>query len=266
MSGSVKYGHNVSIRYFGQHQLEQLDPQKTIYETVIQDSINTEKTFVRNVLGAFLFSGDSIDKTVKVLSGGEKARLVLATILASPGNVLLLDEPTNHLDIKSVEILAEAMKKFSGTILFVSHDEFFISSIATRILEIRPGMIRDFPGTLSDYRSYVEMLFPDDTTEQNYSSGTNSNCKNDTESKEQRIKDRENRKRLSRAIEKLEKEISCAEENLTALQTTLHDPLNAFNHELLYQTSQQIDSLQAELNQLIRQWEEKQLELEAIAE
>lgn len=266
ISGSIKYGHNVSIRYFGQHQLEQLDPEKTLYQTVIQDSTNTEKTFVRNILGAFLFSGDSVDKTVKVLSGGEKARLVLATILASPGNVLLLDEPTNHLDIQSVEMLAKAMKKFSGTILFVSHDEFFISSIATRILEIRPGMIRDFPGTLSDYRSYLEMLFPNDTTEQNNSSGNSSTSKSDTEIKEQRIKDRELRKKLSRSIEKLEKEISSSEENLATLQTTLHDPSNALNHELLCQTSQQIDSLQTELNQLIRQWEERQLELEAVAE
>lgn len=265
-AGSVKYGHNVSIRYFGQHQLEQLDPEKTLYQTVIQDSINTEKTFVRNILGAFLFSGDSVDKTVKVLSGGEKARLVLATILASPGNVLLLDEPTNHLDIKSVEMLAEAMKKFSGTILFVSHDEFFISSIATRIVEIRPGMIRDFPGTLSDYRSYLEVLFPNDNSEQTSSSGNGSNCKSDTETKEQRIKDRELRKKLSRSIEKLEKEISSAEETLATLQGTLHDPLNALNHQLLYQTSQQIDSLQSELNQLIKQWEEKQLELETIEE
>jgi len=266
ISGSVKYGHNVNIRYFGQHQLEQLDPEKTLYQTVIQGSINTEKTFVRNILGAFLFSGDAVDKTVKVLSGGEKARLVLATILASPGNVLLLDEPTNHLDIKSVEMLAEAMKKYSGTILFVSHDEFFISSIATRILEIRPGMIRDFPGTLADYRSYLEILFPNDTTEQNSSSGKNSNWKSGAEIKEQRTIDRGLRKKLTRSIEKLEKEISSAEEELAALQTTLHDPSNALNHELLYQTSQQIDSLQAELNRLIRQWEEKQLELEAIAE
>jgi len=165
-----------------------------------------------------------------------------------------------------VEMLAEAMNKFSGTILFVSHDEFFISSIATRIIEIRPGMIRDFPGTLSDYRTYLEVLFPNDTTEQNNSSPNSSNSKSDIETKEQRIKDRELRKKLTRSIEKLEKEISSAEEGLSALQTTLHDPSNASNHELLYQTSQQIDSLQAELNRLIRQWEERQLELEAIAE
>lgn len=265
ISGTIKYGHNVNLRYFGQHQLEQLDPEKNLYETVVKDSVNTEKTFVRNILGAFLFSGDAVDKAVKVLSGGEKARLVLATILASPGNVLLLDEPTNHLDIKSVEMLADAMKKFSGTILFVSHDEFFISSIATRILEIRPGMIRDFPGTLSDYRSYVEMLFPDDLAEQKNPARI-SDCKSETEAKEQRIKDRERRKKLTRTIEKLEKEISSSEEKLEMLQITLHDPTNALNHELLHQTSQQIDSLQADLNQLIRDWEERQLELESIAE
>ncbi|HEX3020656.1 MAG TPA: ABC-F family ATP-binding cassette domain-containing protein [Chitinispirillaceae bacterium] len=266
INGSVNYGTNVSIRYFGQHQLEQLDPNKNLYETIIQDSVNTEKTFIRNILGAFLFSGDSVDKSVKVLSGGEKARLVLASILASPGNVLLLDEPTNHLDIKSVEMLAEAMKKFSGTILFVSHDEFFISTIATRILEIRPGMIRDFPGTLSDYRSYLEMLFPEDNIEQTNSRKDVSVCKNEMENKEQRIKDREQRKKLSRAIDKLEREISSKEECLDALRTTLNDPSNALNHEFLFKTSQQIDSAQADLNRLIKEWEEKQLDLESIAD
>lgn len=266
VSGSITEGHNVTIRYFGQHQLEQLDPEKNLYETVIQDSVNTEKTFIRNILGAFLFSGDSVDKTVKVLSGGEKARLVLATIMASPGNVLLLDEPTNHLDIKSVEMLADAMKNFNGTILFVSHDEYFISKIANRILEIRPGMIRDFPGTLSDYRTYVEMLFPNDTDEQS-NQKKKSIIKNEiVNDKEQRIKDRELRKKLSRAVDKLEREISSVEENLEKLKITLNDPANAFDHELLLDTSHQISAAQIDLNKLIKEWEERQLELESIAE
>ena len=115
--GAIEPGHNVSIRYFGQHRLEQLDLHKTLYDTVMADSVCTEKTYIRNILGAFLFSGDDVEKRVEVLSGGEKARLVLATILASPGNVLLLDEPTNHLDLKSIEMLAEAMAEFKGTII-----------------------------------------------------------------------------------------------------------------------------------------------------
>lgn len=266
VSGSFVEGHNVTLKYFGQHQLEQLDPEKDLYQTIIEDSVNTEKTFVRNILGAFLFSGDSVDKKVKVLSGGEKARLVLAKIMASPGNVLLLDEPTNHLDIKSVEMLADAMKIFNGTILFVSHDEYFISKIATRIVEIRPGMIRDFPGTLSDYRSYVELLFPNDSDEENIKKATTTENDDIIKSKEQRIKDRELRKKLSRTVDKLEQEISSLEEKLDAFKVTLNDPSNALNHELLFKTSQQIEVTQSDLNQLIKDWEEKQLELESLTE
>ncbi|MDO5576003.1 MAG: ABC-F family ATP-binding cassette domain-containing protein [Fibrobacter sp.] len=258
-SGDIVFGANVNIRYFGQHQLEQLDPKKTLYETVIEDSVKTEKTFIRNILGSFLFSGDAVDKTVSVLSGGEKARLVLAKILASPGNVLLLDEPTNHLDITSVEILADAMKAFAGTILFVSHDEFFISKIATRILEIRPGMIRDFPGTLNDYRHYVEMFYSDNKPEKTDSKQETSS-KND---KSKRIAQREERKKLTRVIERLESEIAGLEEKMGSLQSTLAAPENAFDHQLLYETNSELENVRSRLNELVEQWEIKQTELES---
>ena len=247
--GEVELGHNVEIRFFGQHQLEQLDPEKTLYETVIKDSVSTEKTFVRNILGAFLFSGDDVEKKVEVLSGGEKARLVLATLMASPGNVLLLDEPTNHLDINSVEKLADAMAEFSGTIIFVSHDEYFISRIATRIVEIRPGTIRDFPGTLEDYRSYVESFFSGDTgkTESRKIAGP--------DEKEIRIREREKRKKLSRILERVENQISLKEANITELTSVLNDPANASDHELLHNTSMEIKQIESEIERLMSEWE-----------
>ncbi|NLW32390.1 MAG: ABC-F family ATP-binding cassette domain-containing protein [Fibrobacter sp.] len=258
--GSVIKGANVNFRYFGQHQLEQLDPQKTLYETVIEDSVKTEKTFIRNILGAFLFSGDSVDKTVSVLSGGEKARLVLATILASPGNVLLLDEPTNHLDIASVEILADAMRSFTGTILFVSHDEFFISKTATRIIEIRPGLVRDFPGTLNDYRIYVEMFFGENKSlNSDISAQPVNSAKQD---KAQRIAQREERKKLGRTVEKLEVEIEKLEEKADTLHSTLTAPQNASDHQLLHKTNIELENVHSQLNSLVEQWEQKQTELE----
>lgn len=256
--GSFEPGHNVTIRYFGQHQLEQLDPEKTLYETVISDSINTEKTFVRNILGAFLFSGDSVDKKVSVLSGGEKARLVLAKILASPGNVLLLDEPTNHLDINSVEMLSDAMAEFKGTIIFVSHDEYFISRIATRIVEIRPGLVRDFPGTLKDYREYLDIIFDDENPRSNLSSQKG---KDVPDEKNLRIKDREARKKLTRTVEKLEREIASLEEKTLQLKSVLNDPSNALNHELLYKTTQELENTQGSLDELFQKWEEGQISL-----
>lgn len=263
ISGRLEIGHNVSIRYFGQHQLEQLDPEKTLYDTVISGSVFTDKTFVRNILGAFLFSGDSVEKQVKVLSGGEKARLVLATILSNPGNVLLLDEPTNHLDIQSVEMLSSAMAEFKGTILFVSHDEYFISKIATRIIEVRPGKVRDFPGTLDDYRVYVEALFSEEPQDRTQSTGGPKDSQESPDNKESRIKERELRKKLSRTIEKLERDITLQEENISSLQAILDNPSNALNHELLYKTSQEIENARSNLESLMQQWEEKQLELSA---
>jgi len=257
--GAFEPGHNVTIRYFGQHQLEQLDPEKTLYETVISDSINTEKTFVRNILGAFLFSGDSVDKKVKVLSGGEKARLVLAKILASPGNVLLLDEPTNHLDINSIEMLSCAMTGFKGTIIFVSHDEYFISRIATRIVEIRPGLVRDFPGTLKDYREYLDIMFDSCNSKPNTPSPKG---KSVPDEKELRIKDRELRKKLTRTIEKLEREIASHEEKIGQLRSVLNDPSNALNHELLFKTTQEMENTQRSLDELFQKWEEGQTELQ----
>ncbi len=261
--GSVEIGHNATIRYFGQHQLEQLNTQLTVYDTVLQQSINTEKTFVRNILGAFLFSGDSVDKNVSVLSGGEKARLVLATILSNPGNVLLLDEPTNHLDIRSIEMLASAMAEFTGTIIFVSHDEYFISNVANRIIEVRPGAVRDFPGSLADYRFYVETLFSSEsekTDEKKSSPSTKENLSD----KEQRIKEREQRKKLMRAVEKIEREIASCEEKIAQRKTTLNDPVNALDHELLHKTSQMLESEEAQLETLMLEWEEKQIELSTI--
>jgi ATP-binding cassette subfamily F protein 3 len=258
-SGELTIGHNTTVRYFGQHQLEQLDTSKTLYETVRAESVRTETTFVRNILGAFLFSGDSVDKKVEVCSGGEKARLVLATILANPGNLLLLDEPTNHLDIQSIEMLAAAMAEFKGTILFVSHDEYFISQIATRIIEIRPGSVRDFPGTLDDYRSYVEMMFPDEKREATTSSKESPVQK--TNDKEKKIFEREQRKKLTRQIEKIEREIVVHENSLAGLRKTIDDPANATNFEQLHTLSRQIVDEEAVLSELMIDWEARQEEL-----
>jgi ATP-binding cassette subfamily F protein 3 len=258
-SGELTIGHNTTVRYFGQHQLEQLDTSKTLYDTVREQSVRTETTFVRNILGAFLFSGDSVDKKVEVCSGGEKARLVLATILANPGNLLLLDEPTNHLDIQSIEMLAEAMAEFKGTILFVSHDEYFISQIATRIIEIRPGSVRDFPGSLADYRTYVEMMFPDEKRDSTAVSKDAASQKNADKGKKN--VDREQRKKVTRQIEKIEREIVTHENTLAELQKSLDDPANSTNFELLHSLSRQITDEEGVLGELMSDWETRQEEL-----
>ena len=261
-AGSFEPGYNTTVRYFSQHQLEQLDGEKTVYGTVAAVSVSSERTFIRNLLGAFLFSGDDVEKPVKVLSGGEKSRLVLATILANPGNTLLLDEPTNHLDIDSVETLLQALSAFRGTIVLVSHDDYFVSKIATRVIEMRPGLVRDFPGNLADYRDYVEQgLWGMAEEGGGKKTGMTSG---DGRGKEERIREREERRKIQRSIEKLEREIEECEAGIERLKGVLNNPANASDHGLLFETSQTIEMEQAELDDRLREWERLRGELEAL--
>jgi ATP-binding cassette, subfamily F, member 3 len=258
--GAVNVGHNVDLCYFGQHVLEHLSPDKTLYETIAEASNSGERTFIQNILGAFLFSGDDVNKKVKVLSGGEKSRLALATILSKTGNVLVLDEPTNHLDIQSIDILAEALETFEGTVLFVSHNEYFISRVANRIIEMRPGVFKDFPGSIAQYREYLAAGYL-----QGDGSDVQGAKREETEAeidKKKRIEAREARKQLTRKIEKLEQEIAAREQEIKDLEKTLHDPINASNFDFLHKTSQKLEAAKVKSEQLMGQWEECQGKME----
>jgi ATP-binding cassette subfamily F protein 3 len=150
-AGRVTLGANVELGYFSQHAMELLDPMKTVFETV-QDAMPLAGIgVIRNLLGAFLFSGDAVDKRIDNLSGGEKSRVVLATLLARPVNLLILDEPTNHLDIRSREILLDALKNFAGTVVLVSHDRHFLRSLVGRVFEIDHGEMRVYEGNYEYY-------------------------------------------------------------------------------------------------------------------
>ncbi len=138
------------VGYFS-HCLDVLDPKKTVFETVQEAMPLANIGVIRNLLGAFLFSGDTVDKRVETLSGGEKSRLVLATILARPVNLLILDEPTNHLDIRSREILLDALKNFAGTVVLVSHDRHFLRLLVDRVFEIDHGEMRVYEGHYEYY-------------------------------------------------------------------------------------------------------------------
>jgi ATP-binding cassette subfamily F protein 3 len=151
--GEAGVGASVNMGYFSQHALEVLDPNKTIFDEIHDRIPEATIGLVRNLLGAFLFSGDDVYKKIGVLSGGEKSRVVLATILAKPLNFLVLDEPTNHLDIKSREMLLEAVQKFDGTVMIVSHDRHFLKSVATRVFELDRGEMRIYEG---NYEYYLE--------------------------------------------------------------------------------------------------------------
>jgi ATP-binding cassette subfamily F protein 3 len=156
--GKITLGHNVTMSYYAQHHSEMLTPHNNIIEEVYQIVPHESIGFVRSVCGAFLFSGDDVDKPIKVLSGGEKARVCLAKMLIKPGNLILMDEPTNHLDLISSEILIDALEKYNGTLLFVSHNQSFINRLATKIWDIRDGGIFEYQGTLYEYYEHLAKL------------------------------------------------------------------------------------------------------------
>ena len=156
--GSVSVGPSVRVGYFSQHALDLLNPKNTLVEELSSRIPDASIGFIRNLLGAFLFTGDDVDKKIGVLSGGERARVLLAMILASPLNLLVLDEPTNHLDIESREVLLRAVKEFDGTVLVVSHDRHFLHEIVNRVFEVRDGEIRTYDGNYEYYLEKTQQL------------------------------------------------------------------------------------------------------------
>jgi ATP-binding cassette subfamily F protein 3 len=157
-AGSVKLGHNVVAEYFAQDQYKVLDPEARMLDDISRSAVRIPEVTLRSLLGCFLFSGDDVFKPLGVLSGGERNRYALARILVSPSNFLLLDEPTNHLDMRAKDVLLEALSGYSGTVVFVSHDRYFIDRLATRVLEIENGAITAYEGNYEDYLRRKEAL------------------------------------------------------------------------------------------------------------
>jgi ATP-binding cassette subfamily F protein 3 len=150
-AGTIRFGHKVKLGYYAQHHADALESSATVFESVAARNRSASETAVRTMLGSFLFSDEDVDKPVKVLSGGERARVALARMLIDPGNLVLMDEPTNHLDLESSESLAESLKSFDGTLVFVSHNRSFVRQLATRIWNVEDGKVETYPGTLEEY-------------------------------------------------------------------------------------------------------------------
>ncbi len=150
-SGEIELGHKVVAGHYAQHHADALSRELTVFDEVASQDPSAGQTRVRSILGAFLFSGDDVDKRIGVLSGGERARVALARLLINPGNLLLMDEPTNHLDLESSEALAESLAEYDGTLLFVSHNRSFVRRLATKIWNVADGTVDTYPGTLDEY-------------------------------------------------------------------------------------------------------------------
>jgi ATP-binding cassette subfamily F protein 3 len=150
-AGELRLGHNVDVDYFAQDQYKALDTQARMLDDLFTAAPRSTQTELRSLLGCFLFSEDDVFKTIGVLSGGERNRYALARMLLHPSNFLLLDEPTNHLDLRAKDVLLDSLQKFTGTVVFVSHDRYFIDKLATRVIEIGGGQVEVFPGNYEDY-------------------------------------------------------------------------------------------------------------------
>lgn len=218
-TGLVKKGHNVHIGYFAQNQDELLDEEKTIFQTIDEVATGDIRTKIRDILGAFLFSGEDIDKKVKVLSGGERSRLALVKLLLEPYNLLLLDEPTNHLDMRSKEILKRALLKYDGTLIIVSHDRDFLDGLITKVYEFRDRKIKQHIGGIYEFLKKKEIA-DNLVIKQTTASGKNQSGHSSRQGATGKQKYRE-RKDYSRSLKKLEKRVEESEARIESLEATI---------------------------------------------
>jgi ATP-binding cassette subfamily F protein 3 len=155
--GKLEVGHNSQIGYFAQNQASLLDGEMTIFETIDQIAVGDVRTKIKDLLGAFMFKGDDVQKKVKVLSGGEKTRLAMIKLLLEPVNVLILDEPTNHLDMKTKDIIKDALRDFDGTLILVSHDRDFLDGLATKVFEFGNKRVKEHFEDIKGFLAYKKM-------------------------------------------------------------------------------------------------------------
>lgn len=263
-SGLYKEGHQVSIGYFAQNQAALLDGEKTVFETIDEIAVGDIRQKIRNILGSFLFGEDDIDKKVKVLSGGEKARLALAKLILSPVNLLVLDEPTNHLDMDSKDILKNALIRYDGTLIIVSHDRDFLQGLTNSLYEFRNKHIAEFKGDIFEYlehRKIEDLKILEIAKAKDSQNKTAVVSKNKMDYEKSKEWERELRKIRTR-IEKTEQEIESLEAEINDIDTKLSCP-DAIQTLTLddnfYKTYQSKKDLLMEKMQL---WEELSLELE----
>jgi len=211
--GELKLGHNVQIGYFAQNQAEYLDQNKTLLQTMIDAANETNRAQVRDILGAFLFQGDEVEKQVKVLSGGERNRLALAKLLLQPFNVLVMDEPTNHLDMRSKEVLKKALLNFAGTLIVVSHDRDFLQGLSSQVFEFKDGGVKPY---LGDIDFYLEQRKVNDfrAIEKNPNAAPAAAKKEKAEKKPQDYKQQKQLKSLQNRLKAVEREIADFEQKI----------------------------------------------------
>ncbi|MFC6999259.1 ribosomal protection-like ABC-F family protein [Rufibacter roseus] len=258
IKGDRQLGHNVIMAFYAQHQLESLNVENEILQEMVQAGSKRTEMELRGVLGSFLFTGDTVFKKIKVLSGGEKSRVALAKTLISEANFLLLDEPTNHLDMQSVNILIQALEQYEGTFVVISHDRYFVESVANKIWYIENHELKEYPGTYHEYEYWMEQREKDakrSGQQQQASAAAKAQAKpKPTPSQQQELKQElkkanQKLKQVEGLVNELEVKLKNCENKL-ALPSTYADP-NA-----LHEATQQFNKVKAQLDKEQAAWEQ----------
>lgn len=245
--GNIKLGHNVKIGYFAQNQAQYLDGEKTLLETMFEAASDSNRTKIRDILGAFLFRGDDVEKKVKVLSGGERNRLALAKLLLTPFNVLVMDEPTNHLDIASKNVLKKALLQFEGTLILVSHDRDFLQGLAHKIYEFKDKTIKEYLGDIDFFleQKSASNFRQIEKTENKKQEENRSPKENNSYKQQREQKARQNR------INKLENQITELEIQLAALNTQMYENPSIATDDFF----KEYETIKQTLNARMQEWE-----------
>ncbi len=266
--GERVLGYNVILSYFGQHQAEELDLSKETLEILDDVAVGEVRKKLRTILGSFLFHGDDVFKKVSVLSGGEKSRLALAKMLLQPSNFLIMDEPTNHLDMRSKKVLQEALTKFDGTFVIVSHDRSFLDPIVNKVLEVRHGGVKTYPGNVSEYldkKRAEQQASTRQTQTPNPKPQINTPAIPDKDRKrleaEQRQQLSKKLKPLRQKLEKIEKEIAQKEERKSEIEALMSNPDFYKNGDEAKAITHEYKEIQSSITDAYYKWNEATEEL-----
>ena len=252
LGGSFSFGHNVSIGYYDQ-QLEFENMENTVYEEFFRKFPELTTTKLRTILGSFLFTGEDVEKKIKVLSGGEKSRLKLCEIFKTEPNLLILDEPTNHMDIVGKESLENILKEYEGTLIFVSHDRYFVNKIANKILEFKPGKVTFFDGTYEEFQEYKEK---NEIQEESIKENKNEiKTKEEKNNKNQYLINKEINKKKNKLL-KIEKEIEEYEKEIKQIEQEMGKEENATDYIKLNELQEEIQKLNEKIEEKMIEWEE----------
>jgi len=256
--GGYKFGHQVESDYFAQDQYKELNPNARVFDDLADYSPSSGQTELRNLLGCFLFSADEVFKRISVLSGGERNRYALLKMLLHPANFLLLDEPTNHLDMRAKDVLLEALSKYTGTVVFVSHDRYFIDKLAKRIFEVGDGKVEIYPGNYEDYMwrkqggaEKLQQTVANNAGLTQPTNGTHAPAPPTGESKSRRLNPLK-RKQMEDRVQELEQEIAQVETTIAQCETAL---VNFVSVEETQRQTHELESSREDLASLMAEWE-----------